>query len=630
MPPALATLLSALYIIMLVMAVLIAAALTIAGVRYRALPGGRAFTGLALVSGVQAALYLVLVLHPHPDLAYATAVIRIPAISLMVLFSLLFISAFVGGWVRLSPLAITVLAVPIVIIPVLAILYPPALYTAWQMSSFGLVSIDVITYGPIFYLYLLYNLVILVGIVGQIVVMLRRASPERTAQGRWLLVATVCGVGMGGLNIAVRTTLPLNPTPLGLTLVLLVYGWLFIRFRFIEVVPFSFDGVFRSMADGVIFANRHGIITQVNRSALTLLGALKEEALIGQPLGSLLPPLIMEDAARHAVLQPPPGIRPALEASFEMSLPQLKGPPRIADVRISIALDDRQHPAGQVIVLRDITEKKHLQSALIEQEKLRVSLAKEQELSELKTHMMIRIAHEFRTPLATIQLFGEMLERYFERMTPAQRAERIRVLRSQVYAITDMLDDIGNVLRGEANALVIDPAPFDLVALCHERIDQLATLFPLRPPPALATVLPTLLVLADYERISLALRNVLTNAARFSPLDTPIMVTLHLETQHDDADAHAVITVTDRGISIPPDELPRIYDPFYRGSNIGEIGGLGLGLNLARAALTAHGGSIQVENEQHDGQHDGTRVTLRLPIGQPPATPPPRIFPFGV
>lgn len=269
--------------------------------------------------------------------------------------------------------------------------------------------------------------------------------------------------------------------------------------------------------------------------------------------------------------------------------------------------DYRGDMIGVLLVLRDIHERHEIGKLRLESDRLSVTLQKEQELSRLKSRMMTRISHEFRTPLAHIQVTADMVTRYHDRMTADQREMRLRSITPQVQQITNMLDSI-NAVVNPPRAMDIIPVP--LAELCDQLVHELREILANRGPVEVRITPHTLSINADRKLLLQMLHHILLNAIEFSPLSSPIMVTI-LEHEH-----HVSIEVYDFGIGIPADEQSRVFEPFYRGSNIGEVSGLGVGLSIARASAEAHGGTIQVES----ALNQGTRVTIRLPKVAPQET----------
>lgn len=267
--------------------------------------------------------------------------------------------------------------------------------------------------------------------------------------------------------------------------------------------------------------------------------------------------------------------------------------------------DENAKVTGILTVFRDITERRQIEALRRERDVLQAVLHKEQELSSLKSTMMVRIEHEFRTPLATIHTSAELLTRYLERMTAAQREDRFETIRGQIAHLTSMLDGIRGVIDTARGATEPVLSPVDVTALCRDLIAQMNGLR--SQPIAFASTADSVAILSDEGLLGLALRQVLLNAVRYSHHDSPL--TVELLTAPD----AVTIRVIDAGISIIPDELPRVFEPFFRGSNINEVGGLGIGLTLARAAINALNGSITILSEVGRG----TTVTIHLPVVTP-------------
>jgi signal transduction histidine kinase len=105
--------------------------------------------------------------------------------------------------------------------------------------------------------------------------------------------------------------------------------------------------------------------------------------------------------------------------------------------------------------------------------------------------------------------------------------------------------------------------------------------------------------------------NLLTNALKFSPPESPVTVRIE---QHDGVDGAAVVSVTDRGSGIPPADLSRIFERFLRTKTGTGAEGLGLGLYIARLIVEAHGGSIRAESEPGKG----SKFVFTLPVHTDP------------
>jgi PAS domain S-box-containing protein len=259
--------------------------------------------------------------------------------------------------------------------------------------------------------------------------------------------------------------------------------------------------------------------------------------------------------------------------------------------------------SGGVYVSRDVNARKRLDQALIEQQKLRIALEKEQELSTLKSRMMEVISHEFRTPLAVIQVSMGTLADYFDRITAEQRASKFDTIYDRIRRITNMLDELDIIVRGSFTPDMVHRVPLDLAAMCRKISTDLEAEYKLTGKCALQLTEPAL-IYADPFVLTYAIKPILSNAIRFSAPAAAVNVTLVAQ------DGGFTLTVIDTGLGIPAEEQKQLFQPFFRGSNIGTIGGLGLGLTIAQAAVTAHSGRITIESVENQG----TTVSLWIPI----------------
>ncbi len=271
------------------------------------------------------------------------------------------------------------------------------------------------------------------------------------------------------------------------------------------------------------------------------------------------------------------------------------------EATVNFIMDEQSNFSGGVFVARDITERKLLQTLTLEQEKLQMALEKELELSTLKTRMMQRIAHEFRTPLTVIQTSSETLIHYLDRLTPEQRIKRGDMIRRKILSITDMLDQIGLVINGNFKPEALYRASIDISALCCQVAAELETQLSL--PGKFALELPQKAIIpADEQVLKSALLHIMRNAMRYSEASSVVTVNL-IQLKNG-----IELRVTDTGIGILPQEQPRIFEPFFRGSNIDEVGGLGIGLTIACAAIEAHDGTVTIESVPQQG----TTVIIRI------------------
>lgn len=255
-------------------------------------------------------------------------------------------------------------------------------------------------------------------------------------------------------------------------------------------------------------------------------------------------------------------------------------------------------------ILQDITERKRLEAEILEKERLAVALDKERELRQLKDRFISIMSHELRTPLASIQLATDMLKKYGDRSTPAEKQESIEVIETQVRHLSELVKDVLTISKTEFLAHDLNFETLDLETYLRDILEEVERTHRKTHRFAFSGVNRRIEARVERRLMRHTLTNLLTNAVKYSPAGGEICVRLSIE------DSEAVILVRDQGIGIPPEDLPRLFEPFHRAANVENIQGTGLGLAIARQAVERHGGAIAVESRLGSG----TAFTIRLPL----------------
>ncbi len=275
---------------------------------------------------------------------------------------------------------------------------------------------------------------------------------------------------------------------------------------------------------------------------------------------------------------------------------------------------------------------------------IRKALEKEKELTELKSRFITMTSHEFRTPLTTIHSSAELLEHYSHRWTPEKKLTHLQRIQTSVKHMTRLLNDVLILGKVEAEKLKLNPVPLDLEEFCHNLVEELQlndknqhaitltcdwelgvekgrareweseivallrtgerdyssqsqqeqhALTPCASQPYM-----------DEKLLRQILENLLNNAIKYSPRGSNIDFII------SGLDQQAVFTIRDRGIGIPPEDQPRLFETFHRAANVGTIAGTGLGLAIVKKCVDIHQGQIAVESEIGVG----TTFTVTLPI----------------
>lgn len=222
----------------------------------------------------------------------------------------------------------------------------------------------------------------------------------------------------------------------------------------------------------------------------------------------------------------------------------------------------------------------------------------------LRRNLMADVAHELRTPLTVIQ--GN-LQAILDGVYPLDEAQ-VAGLYDETRLLTRLVDDLRELALAEAGQLRLEREPVDLVALAQGVTANFMSAaevagVKLSAPAGDAAAQ----VAGDADRLGQVLRNLLSNALRHTPAGQQVAVRVEM------AGNQALVIVADTGTGISPEDLPHVFDRFYRGnkSRGRRVGSAGLGLAIARQLVMAHGGEISVES----AEGTGTTFTVRLPIG---------------
>ncbi len=260
--------------------------------------------------------------------------------------------------------------------------------------------------------------------------------------------------------------------------------------------------------------------------------------------------------------------------------------------------------AVYIAIIQDITERKRLEAEAMEKEKLTIALEKERELRELKNRFISMMSHELRTPLASIMLSNDLLKLYGDQADPEEKLLYIENIRQQVELLTDLIKDVATISRTDGHNTTIMPEQINLVAYCRKLVGEFSLTHKNTHRIIFTTHQDELIVMADPKLMRQVFSNLISNALKYSPAGGDVHVTISKEGRT------IVITVQDSGIGIPADDLPHLFEPFHRGSNVGTTPGTGLGLAIVKQAVMLHNGTIDVSSKQGNG----TVMTVRLPI----------------
>lgn len=401
----------------------------------------------------------------------------------------------------------------------------------------------------------------------------------------------------------------LDITPLAFTVTGLLGVWALFRYQILDLVPAARDMLVEQMRDAVIVLDGKQRVMDINSAAASLFGGLP-----AQFLGKTL----QETAPNSRNLYEALRANPDADVEFAMSV---AAQPRYFEMRVSSVYDSKDRPHGQLIVLRDITARKHAEV------ELRQVKEQAEAASRAKSSFLASMSHELRTPLTTMLGYSDLLQ-----LELSQRGD------------DDLLSDIGRIKTAGQHLLLLINDVLDFSQIESGKIHLSLETFPITPliDEVVAMVQPLAqqrnnrlelhcsvhqgMLHADPIRVRQVLFNLLSNAAKFTEHGTITLQVCQMANdersmmpgQMASKEAFSVspagyiaFEVTDTGIGITPDHMSNIFQPFTQAGNAAyrEQGGAGLGLALSRHFCQLMGGDITAKSQP--GQ--GSTFTMTLP-----------------
>ncbi len=329
------------------------------------------------------------------------------------------------------------------------------------------------------------------------------------------------------------------------------------------------------MADGVMAFGRDGGVMHINPAAQKMLSC--DEA--GEPFDSLFARL-GTGLTLNTLLY--------LETDNTVEKILTLGDTHIRAYFAKL-MPEKGPASGIVVVLQDITEQRRLE--------------------ESRREFVANVSHELRTPLTNVKSYGETLMETAEE--GSMEKNFLGVILSEADRMTRLVRDL-LMLSQLDYGHAIRKKPFSLPALTEGVVSRLQLEAEKRQQVlTFENTAPDMpLVNGDQDRIEQVLVNVVSNAIKYTPLKGSVKVSCAARL------TEAIVTVTDTGIGIPEEDLPRIFERFYRvdKARSRQMGGTGLGLAIAREIVEAHGGRISIRSSKGKG----TTVRVILPIYGPP------------
>ena len=348
-----------------------------------------------------------------------------------------------------------------------------------------------------------------------------------------------------------------------------------------------------AMGDGVLIVNHDGLVRLINQAALDVLHTSEERAL-NFPFAQV--------ARDHRLIHLWQRCQERNEEANDTFDSLADG----RTLRAIITPIRQLTPPGYLVVIQDLTELRRLE--------------------RIRREFVSNVSHEMRTPLASLRALADTLRDGALDDPPAARRFLDR-MEGEVDSLTQMVAELLELSRIESGRVPIRLRAVPLTDILLPSLERLTPQFD-RAGLTLDVEIPDALplALADVERVQQVITNLVHNAVKFTPSGGTVTVTARLNDEKptwlpdyaqetpppSTADRMILVQVRDTGVGIPPHDLPRIFERFYKADRARSGGGTGLGLAIAKHIVQAHGGRISAASREGEG----STFSFTLPVAR--------------
>ncbi len=344
------------------------------------------------------------------------------------------------------------------------------------------------------------------------------------------------------------------------------------------------EAIIFSISDAVVVTNRFDELILANNAAEKLLGFK-----LAHGLRKNVDQIIHDGTLVRLIRETRSGGRSHTRKVVEHCIDQ-KGQPRTFSVTLSCVMAGQGEVSGVVAVLHDVT--------------------REKEISQMKTDFVSNVSHELRTPLSSIKAYVEMLLDGEVEDDKTQR-EFHEIIAGEADRLNRLIDNILNISRIESGVVRVVREPLNLTEIAKQVISVASPQAKAKSITLADRMVPVYhQVEADKDMIYQATLNLVGNALKYTPEGGKVTVS----TSVDERRGVAVCEVADTGVGIAPEDLPHIFDKFYRVQGHTKMAkGTGLGLTLVKHIIeTVHDGKLTVTSEAGKG----STFSFELPLLQ--------------
>ena len=235
------------------------------------------------------------------------------------------------------------------------------------------------------------------------------------------------------------------------------------------------------------------------------------------------------------------------------------------------------------------------------------ALMAEKELCQNKARFVSMVSHEFRNLLNTISFSTSLLKCHLDHWNRAKQLEYLNHLQTAAEQLCNSIDEVTIVGKAEAGKLKFAPRSLDIDLFCHNLLMEINPIEFSDRDINYVNKSNRKTIFADKNLLRLVLVNLLGNALKYSPNTSTIKLIISC------SDEQVIFKIVDRGIGIPLKEQSKIFEPFHRSSNVGDLPGNGLGLAIAKRVVELQGGQILLKSKENFGSTFTVKIPLKFP-----------------
>ena len=472
-------------------------------------------------------------------------------------------------------------------------------YRSAETVQLGRWSVLRVVYGPAGWANVAYAYLCL-AIGTLVIVHAFRTSPGIYRRQVVALIASAAAPWAVNAIYMMGLGLRIDLTPLGFTITGLGAAWALRRAQLLDLAPVARDQVMESLTDGVAVLDRQGRLVDCNPAFAAALGQ-SVGACVGEPAAHVF-------AAHPELLARLTG---PSDASAPPTVPSVDGT-RLYEPQVSPLADQRGHGIGQLVTLRDVTDRGRVMRELARARDAAEALAR------AKSEFLATVSHEIRTPMNGVVGMTALL---LDTPLTAEQREYVDVVRRSGEQLLAIINEILDFSKLEAGRLAVESIPFSPRAAVDEMLDLLrpqAEEQGLRLDLAVAGAVPER-CLGDPTRVRQIVANLVGNAIKFTPSGA---VTVSLDAAPPAGGGQRLrLAVRDTGIGIPAERLDGLFQPFSQvdASTARRYGGTGLGLAISRRLAELMGGDIAVQSTPGCGSTFTVEWQVRTVVDDQPS-----------